>query len=1145
MGDQAVQRLLILLALGLIADLASASADATRVPTALRPRQGLTAGGYDHFQGQLAPDGRHIYFAGNANRTVEIFVQNLERGFPKLLFDDSADVHQPRISPDGSRLLYISYQQDAGGDACIYDIEKRKRRCLTEPGTAVLHVFWFPDGESAGVLTRERIDADHRLLRIQTNGRKRGSAETLLERNMSAPAVSPDGRWLAYVPLNRVGRSGGRLERALPGLILHRLDGETAPVEFVPDMPGTSAYPAFGLDGKHLYFVQFLNDTNFDGVIDGNDNGVLFRAPFRTGTSQPVRAETYDQLTSGRNNCQYPAPAEDRLVATCVRSEYLQVYAIPPGGQVDPAWSAERIRAEIQASRDPWEQLLLLRRLVVLEGTSPERRIEIYRRMIMRHVALKEYESAEHYLGILERTARDHPTLAGWVAALQEIIGHRRQEQRLGHGKLTREFIADQRDRLARLEDLYQSPDPTTRRLAHLAESEIYLVLGEKAASKAMFEDVDITDETDPAVLQVWARKGEALLRDLGDREGWMAVHRRLSAHPALEERDRLAHAATFIRIIGRGRNPREEMPRLEEARRRTPDGTELALMLDLEKVLVRVPEMGQQAAVAKLERLWERAPTFEQHRAVAMATIARAARHDWGHLLETFGRRWLEDVPANHPERKYAEALYAEVMLERAYVDLKNGRVRRAKQLFRRITDATPSLEAHVGYIEAALTLGEDPQALLEAYRARFPSTDPVEPFSEAYIVARGLPDEPDPERHASEIARVRALLRPVALELPRSPEVHHLYAYLAHRHYHRTGDKEAAMAAVTRYHLALDLAPHDPRRRANLLTELGLIQAALGNHRIAVRHFTERERLPFMDAESEVAFRLSKARSLFHAASYADAKAEVAHATEVINGTQELAKYLPVVLDRAALYHYAAGVHDRSVELYERLVAGTQGESLAVRMKARMGLGASALAAGDTDRARRTLEEVRTMLDADEPFRTHQKHRKSASHFDRDDYRPLVAGLVAEARRASGDLKGTAAALEERLALYRARHKKYGRDGYLLEMARISYQLAEVSYRLEDLKSARRHLEHALEHADTWRSNTNTEIEEVTLATVRAAAELHLYGDVPLSAFDFDVLERVREVYGVITLRPNPKWADERFLFPAYLTLLETPAR
>lgn len=1115
----------------------SAAADAIPTPSPLQPRRALTADGHDHFHGQLSPDGRTLYFAGNPDGTIEIFVQSLARGFPRRLIDESADIAQPRLSPDGRRLVYISYREDAGGDACWVEVASPARRCVPDRGASVLHVFFYPDGEHVGVLTRDGLRGPHRLLRFALGG---GEGELVLERPMSAPALSPDGRWLAYVPFEATG--GRELQRASAGLVLHRLDGSRAPLELVPNLPGTSSFPAFSADGRFLYFTQFLNDTSFDGTIDGNDNGVLFRVPFDSTAALPARADTYEQLTSGGTNCQYPAPTPSSLVTTCVRAGSLQIYSLPLEGLVPADWSRERMEAEIRASRDPWEQLLLLQRSVAIVS-SREERIALYRRIVLQHVALREYESADFYLALMARLAEGDATLAGWVAAERELVSHRREEQRLRDASLSSEFIAAQRERLVRLAPLYEAPDPSTRRLARLAEAEIYAVLGDLGAALRRFEAIDVTSETDLAVLQVWAGLGEMLLREL-DRDRWLRIHRVLALHPALDERDRLHHASAFVRALVHGRAPEEELPLVEAARRGTPDGTALALLLDLERILARVDEVGEETAEAQLVALWDASPSFEQHRELAMTTLERAALRDWGRMLDTFGRRWLDDVPVDHAERRYAEALFAELMLERAYVAMRRGES--ARELFREITRRTTSLEAHVGYIEASLREGVSHDALEAEYRARYGQSEPVERFAEAYLVARRLSDEADPERHAAEVRRARELLRPAAEAMPRSPEIHHLYAYLAHRQYHRTGDGDAARAAHARYHLALDLAPESPRLRANLLIELGLLQASLGNHRIALRHFEERARLPFVQPASELSFRLARARSLFHVGQYRDAAREMARAMVLAERQPALARYRVVVLDRDALYHYASGQHAEAVALYTELVAATADASRAVRLKARMMLGASALAAGQVELARRTLEEARALLDVDEPFRVSEPHRRSASHLELDDYRPIVAGLLAEARRAGDDLPAAAQALEERRTLHRTRFLRRQHESDLLESARAAQQLAALAYRRGDLEAARRYVEEGLADADDWRERSDTELDDVVVALVRAAAELHLYGGVPLRAFAFDVRRRLRDTYVLIARRPhNPRYEHERFLFATYLTLMELPSR
>ncbi len=1156
-----------------------AHADAVPVPTALLARRAITAGGFDHFQGQLSRDGRDVYFVANENRTAEIFVQNLERGFPRLLFDDAAEVAQPRLSPDGTRLLYVSYQRNAGGDACVFELRRQRRSCLTREGVAALHVFWFPDGESVGVLTRRNLQDAHELRRYAIDdGEQEGAL--VLRRFAAAPTVAPDGRWLAYVPLTpREGGARGSLRRVTRGFVLRDLHDETE-VVIEPELPGTSTQPVFSRDGRFVYFVQHLDDTNFDGVLDGNDRGVLFRAPFDPRASRPVRPGSYEQITSGRTDCQYPAPADDRLVATCVRGEHLQIYTMPLAGLVPEGWNRERLRAEREASRDPWEQIVLLQRELVLTSDVREQ-VELTRSLVMLHLALREHESADHQLAALERRAAGDAHVIAWIAVLRELVAHRRAEQRLAHGNLDGAFVAAEQERAHRLDAHFDSPDPSIARLARLVEAEIFLVLGDKAAALSMFDAVSVDDERDVSVIQLWTRLADALLRDLGDRERWMAVHRQLAEHSALSMRDRLHHAQVFVDVLGRGRTPEQEQPLLHAARAGLSEGSPLALLIDVELALARgyeaehhVGEVGvdmeqvELAIEAAIDEVWARARGFEQHRAVVMTVIERASRHDWGHLVHHFAEEWLRDVrtdpssrrgqpptdpssrrgqpPTDHPERKYAEALYEEVMLERAYVELARGRSPRT--LFRRIADDTDSLEAHVGYLEACLREGVGFDELRRDYRARYPAGSPVESFVEAYMVARHLEQVTDVEEHGREVERARALLRPIAEAMPRAVEVHHLYAYLAHRQYHRTGDHDSRRAAHARYYLALDLAPHDPRRRASLLDEVGLLQSEIGNHRIALAHFEERERLPFREPLSELSFRLAKGRSLFHVASYAAAETELERALALVSDHAELARFRPLVVDRAALYHLAAGANERAVELYRELVELTSAETFApaVRMKARLGLAASAVAAGELHLAHEELERVRVMLDDPTPFRSGERmqHRRAESHFERDDYRPIVTGLLAVARRGDGDVSGAYEALSERHAIYEARYERYERDAYLLELARISQQLAENAYRRGELALSRRHVEAGLRAADEYTERTESELDETTVALVRSAAELRLYGRVPASAFEIDVLARVRDTFRTIARVTDERFAEERFLFPIYLAALETPA-
>jgi hypothetical protein len=1063
----------------------------------LRAPDRLTAGAGDQFLGALSPDGKTLYFVSDESATTQIFAQELARGVPTLLFDEIADVSWPRPSPDGKWILYISYQTDAAGDICLRPLPAGERRCLTDETSAELQAVWLPDG-GIGAVTRSRLHGDFELRRLGLDGRR---GEPLVSGSLSSPTISPDGKWVAYVPVLRGSRDVGPtfLSRAGGGLAIAALGGGAAGSGAV-DLPGTSGFPAFSADGKHLYFAQFLNDTNLDGTIDGNDNGVLFRAPFRDG-----KLGAPEQLTSARWSCQYPVPAPDRLIATCLQAGSLDVFSLPLEGGVPPDWTRARIDDELGASRDRWEKLLLLARR---GAEDPATLVE----MIRLHLELGEYESAGFYATRLAE--RDAP-LGG---VLGEIAAHHRAERALSRGMLTSAFVADARARLARLQAIRHP-------LAALARSEILDVLGNEDAARAALGGVDASD---PLVAWFYAERLLALYR---------GQPRYFMLYRPIAERD-LEHAQAFVRELTHGLAPAKRVELAEAELRLVDPGSDLAFLLELERALAVLTPENQEAVREQVFQLYRKNKEFARRKALVAATVGRARAADSEFLFYNFANTWGGYVPRESAERPRAERLYREAVLERAYVAAARGDVKDARAQFFGVTLQTESLDAHAGFIEMRLLEKLDPA---KDYADKPDS--PAKRYATAYLIARGLPGETDPAAHEKRAAEAIALLSGIAEHAPQRPEVHQLWGFVAHQRWLRGGPRLAAVEANAHYLLALDLARDLPRHRAAILSALGRLQSSVGNHAIALGWLEERAKLPFAGELSSFAHCVAHARARFHTGDPA-AAASADGCVEAARG--ELARFLPLAIDRSALYHLAAGevelAEKRYAELWPMVDKGAGAEGARNRLLCRTGWATALLGLGKPQAALEHLAAAETLLAAAPlvPMEGPYGRYLPPSGVPPGDHRLHLAGLRAQAHFAAGQLAEATAAMTRRRDGIAARLARTDVDEDRLDLAHAEAQLALYAHRARQPDRALAHVEAALRVWDQWSESTGTPVEDTGLALLAAYAELHLFDRLPLERLKLDLPTRVKTVYRSLSETRNPAWEPMRARLALYLTML-----
>lgn len=183
--------------------LASASVDQTVKLWNVRTRELWRTLAHEGLVGSVAfsPSGREL--ATGCDKTVRLWsVANVQE---QRTFTHSETVNSIAFSPDGKRLatgsgaLVFSVE---GGDVSIWDLETGKRLTWImtpmSPVLAVNHVAFLPDRKTlVFTISRSALASDSNI--VLWDLEKNQETQRIMERSLSAVAVSPDGKKLASV----------------------------------------------------------------------------------------------------------------------------------------------------------------------------------------------------------------------------------------------------------------------------------------------------------------------------------------------------------------------------------------------------------------------------------------------------------------------------------------------------------------------------------------------------------------------------------------------------------------------------------------------------------------------------------------------------------------------------------------------------------------------------------------------------------------------------------------------------------------------------------------------------------------------------------------------------------------------------------
>ncbi len=253
----------------------------------------------------VAHDGNLAWLAGSVTAADTLLTLVNGSGTSERLPLTPRGFHQPRFSPDGSRLAFTVGEGYSGvaGDVWVFTLATRALSRLTFGGND-LYPVWYPDGrriaylayDSEAVILVKAADGSAAATRLTATGATpifpesispdgrtlaytrvaqtadiflatEGEDARLFETQASCPAFSPRGRWIAYASPGSGSSS----------VFVRPVEGE-GKWQVSPVLGG---YPRWSGDGRRLYYIDIGSPKRPLMVVDVEPGDTFSAGPPR------------------------------------------------------------------------------------------------------------------------------------------------------------------------------------------------------------------------------------------------------------------------------------------------------------------------------------------------------------------------------------------------------------------------------------------------------------------------------------------------------------------------------------------------------------------------------------------------------------------------------------------------------------------------------------------------------------------------------------------------------------------------------------------------------------------------------------------------------------------------------------------------
>ena len=902
----------------------------------------LTVGPYDNYQGRLSSANELLFFTQNQNLSPQIYSQSLDSEFPTAITSSRADAKDPVPSADGKHLAFTYFKFDSKGDICLKKLPKGDIKCVSTNKTVDHSPFWINNNQ-LGFLSSKSPGAvaQIEILDIATEKRRRIDLG-----RVSSPSASPNGQDLVYISHTK-NKSTIKILPLAPG---------SKPKTIDLDLPGIPSFPSYSKDSRYLYFSHYLNDTNYDQRIDGNDNSVIFRLDLKRIDKTKVFPE---QLTSVENNCSFPSPQKDFLLITCSFEGSLDLYRLPLTGALPHTWGIKNLWEAHATSRSYQDRLLILNKIRFLEANPNQ--VTLLQRILSNHMALSEYEAASYNIQQIIENSKSRSEKSAFQS-LQVYLDVKQAHSKENSELLSRRFKKLSKGKLRTLNKI-----PHRGPLKKIIEAHIFFMRNDKrmASERLKLSQFQTSNKLSPLERYLAFDLYEKIYNKPKDSR-ILPLFRIMMSDKKLSEESRIHFTFRYLDKLS---VVQKEQKRLKTLRK---DETSklfdskiqdliLAERLSLELALNKDKKRDKELYGRLDEAMNKSRKLYFLRRASYIRSILILSEFDKLEYMNKVASNWLRYTKLQDMEFHYASAQYTYATMDKAYGEFARKKDRRAFNIFYRAIRQTDDLEAHYGYFDLGFT------TFAEKYSESLASLEERDMIGDSryYNQALKLTLQGEATQDDESYDKAISTLKSIDESVYNPAMKYLLLAYNYQRKLDKFDSKkisksDAFKKAHKYYMIALYEGKDNFRIKASILSNLSLLHQSAGNHSLAANFFEKRSKLPFTSPTSHLAFYWQYSRSLFFASDYDEAAKQSQKALMIIKKYKLSNEKAPFV-ERLGFYAMNAGQYNLAKKQYRHYLK-TYGSRLTPRQKAKakLALGYTYMKRKEHKKAAATLKEV-----------------------------------------------------------------------------------------------------------------------------------------------------------------------------------------